>query len=99
MEASLLSDSGSSAKLQEASLLLHKYGAPFDLEDVTEEAESGEEMLEVLQMEVDELQESFDKHVMEKHSIAQTCQQVSEKLKSDSHLLDRSTFYFNYMYI
>ena len=60
-----------------------------NLEDVSEEAEIGEEGLLRLQEEVDELQDSFDKAVIDKHSLALTCQQLSEKLKSASHLLER----------
>lgn len=98
MEASLQIEDGFSVKLQEASLLLHKQEAPSNLEEVTEEAESGEETFVVLQMAVDELQESFDKYVMEKYSLAHTCQQLMEKLKSANYLLDRSVSYFYFLY-
>ncbi len=67
---------------------LPKAEAP-NLEDVSEEAEFGEEGLHRLQEEVDEIQDSFDKAVIEKHSLALTCQQLSEKLKSANHLLER----------
>lgn len=63
---------------------------PPSLEGVAEEAELGEEGLQRLQQEVDELQENFDKAVIEKHSLALTCQQLSEKLKAANHLLERS---------
>lgn len=92
VEASLQSESSSSEKLQEASLLMQKSGAPSNLEDVTEETEGGEESLDVLHAEVDEFQESFDKVVMEKYSLALSCQQLSEKLKAANYLLDRSVY-------
>lgn len=67
---------------------LPKAEAP-NLEGVSEEVELGEEGLLRLQEEVDELQESFDKAVIDKHSLAQTCQELAEKLKSANHLLER----------
>lgn len=88
-------DSTGSLKFQEASI--HKTEAP-NLEDVSEEAEAGEEGLQKLQEEVDELQEKFDKAVIEKHSLAQTCQQLSEKLKSANHLLERLYSITSYIY-
>ena len=72
---------------------LPKAEAP-NLEGVSEEVELGEEGLLRLQGEVDELQESFDKAVIKKHSLAQTCQEVAEKLKSANHLLERCGMYF-----
>ncbi len=62
---------------------------PQDLEDVAEETELGEEDLEMLGSEVSELQAQFDRAVMEKYSLGQTCQQLAEKLKSANHLLER----------
>ena len=62
---------------------------PPDLAEVEEEAELGEEDVERLQSEVRELQASFDRAVMEKYSLGQTCQQLAEKLKSANHLLER----------
>lgn len=59
------------------------------LEGVAEEGEVGEEGLERLQEEVDELQEIFDQAVIDKHSLAVTCQELAEKLKSANHLLER----------
>jgi hypothetical protein len=59
------------------------------LEEVSEEVEIGEEGLLKLQGEVDELQDDFDKAVIDKHSLAQTCQVLAEKLKSANHLLER----------
>ena len=59
------------------------------MEGVSEEVEFGEEGLLKLQQEVDELQESFDRAVVDKHSLAQTCQELAEKLKSANHLLER----------
>ena len=89
IEKSLQSESSSSGKLQEASLLLHKSIAPPVLEDVMEEAEGGQETLEVLQAELDELQGNYDEVVKEKYSLAHICQQLSERLKSANYLLDR----------
>ena len=66
----------------------HKPEAP-ELEDVEEEAELGEEGLARLQAEVESLQEEFDRAVIEKHSLGETCQQLAEKLKSVYHLLER----------
>lgn len=85
IELSLQSDSSCQLKLLESA---HKSGAP-DLEDVEEEGEVGEEGLAKLQDEVDELQEQFDRAVVEKHSLGEVCQQLAEKLKSVSHLLER----------
>ena len=85
IELSLQSDSSCQLKLLEST---HKSGAP-DLEDVEEEGEVGEEGLAKLQDEVDELQEQFDRAVVEKHSLGEVCQQLAEKLKSVSHLLER----------
>ena len=58
---------------------------------MAEEVEIGEEGLQQLQQEVDQLQENFDKAVIEKHSLAHTCQQLAEKLKAANHLLERYT--------
>lgn len=66
----------------------NKSEAP-ELEDVEEEAELGEEGVARLQAEVDSLQEQFDRAVIEKHSLGETCQQLAEKLKSVNHLLER----------
>ncbi len=60
-----------------------------DLEDLTEEGEVGEEGLAALQGEVDSLQETFDRAVIEKHSLGLSCQQLAEKLKTANHLLER----------
>ena len=90
MEAFTTRESDSPVKFQEVSLLLRKYGTAAGVEGVVEEAGSGEDSLETLQTRVDELQESYDEAVMEKYSLAQTCQQVSENLKSANYLLDRS---------
>ncbi len=87
LESSLQNDSASSMKVHD-STLHHKAEAP-NLEDVVEEVEMGEEGLQHLQEEVDEIQERFDKAVIEKHSLTQTCQQLSEKLKSARNLLER----------
>lgn len=63
---------------------------PPDLEDVAEEeTEMGEEDLERLATEVRELQTQFDRAVMEKYLLGQTCQRLAEKLKSANHLLER----------
>ena len=69
---------------------------PPNLDNVVEEAELGEEELYRLQEEVDELQEKFDEAVFKKYSLAQICQQLSEKLKSANHLLERyaTEFFF-----
>ena len=91
IEASLQSESNSSGKLQEASLLLHKSMAPPVLEDVMEESEGDQESLAVLQGELDELQEKYDEVVKEKYSLAQVCQQLTERLKAANFLLDRYT--------
>ena len=85
IESSLQSDSNGQLKLLEGA---QRSEAP-DLEDVEEEGELGEEGLARLQDEVDELQEQFDKAVVEKHSLGEVCVQLAEKLKSVSHLLDR----------
>lgn len=78
-----------SGKLQDpVTSHLPKADAP-NLEGVEEEVELGEEGLQRLQDEVDELQDLFDKAVMDKHSLAQTCQELAEKLKSANHLLER----------
>ncbi len=60
-----------------------------DLEDLTEEGEVEEEGLAALQEEVDSLQETFDRAVIEKHSLGLSCQQLAEKLKTANHLLER----------
>ncbi len=85
LESSLQPESSGQLKLMESS---HKSEAP-ELEDVEEEAELGEEGLARLQAEVDSLQELFDRAVIEKHSLGETCQQLAEKLKSVNHLLER----------
>ena len=85
VESSLRSDSSGQLKLLESG---HKSEAP-ELDDVDEEAEVDEEGLVKLQAEVDSLQEQFDRAVIEKHSLGETCQQLAEKLKSVSHLLER----------
>lgn len=89
IETSLQSESSSTGKLQEASLLLHKSMAPPVLEDVLEETEGDQETLQVLQTELNQLQEQYDEVVKEKYSLAQICQQLSERLKSANFLLDR----------
>ena len=60
-----------------------------ELEDLMEEGEVGEEGVASLQEEVDALQEQFDKAVIEKHSLGQSCHQLAEKLKTANHLLER----------
>lgn len=85
LESSRNSDSTSQLQLLER---LQKSEAP-DLENVNEETEFGEEGVARLQSEVDDLQEQFDKAVIEKHSLGETCQQLAEKLKSVNHLLER----------
>ena len=67
----------------------HPLALPADLADVAEEAELGEEDLQRLEAGLRELQGKFDKAVVEKHSLEQTCQQLSEKLKAANHLLER----------
>ncbi len=57
--------------------------------DLTELPEEGEEGLVTLQEEVDAFQERFDRAVIEKHSLKQSCQQLSERLKTSNHLLER----------
>jgi len=89
IESSLQSESNSTGKLQEASMLLHKSMAPPVLEDVVEEAEGDQETLQVLQTELNQLQDQYDEVVKEKYSLAQICQQLSERLKSANFLLDR----------
>lgn len=79
------SESSGQLKLMESS---HKSEVP-ELENVDEEAELGEEGLARLQAEVDSIQEQFDRAVIEKHSLGETCQQLAEKLKSVNHLLER----------
>jgi len=54
-----------------------------------EESEGDQESLEVLQGELDELQEKYDEVVKEKYSLAQICQQLTERLKAANFLLDR----------
>ena len=56
---------------------------------MAEEAELGEEDLQRLEAGLRELQGKFDKAVVEKHSLEQTCQELSEKLKAANHLLER----------
>ena len=77
-------------KLQDPTSHPSKAEAP-NLEGVEEEeeVELGDDGLLRLQEEVDELQEKFDKAVIEKHSLSQTCQDLAEKLKSANHLLER----------
>lgn len=83
-------DASDAPKTHDASSLSHHAKAePPSLEGVAEEVELGEEGLQRLQEEVNELQEKFDKAVIEKHSLALTCQQLSEKLKAANHLLER----------
>lgn len=60
-----------------------------NLEGVAEEVALGEEGLRTLQEELDKLQENFDKAVIDKHALCQTCQELAEKLKSAYHLLER----------
>lgn len=69
--------------------------------DLMELPEEGEEGLAKLQQEVDALQESFDCAVIEKYSLGQSCQQLTEKLKTSNHLLERyvATIYMVYMFI
>ena len=71
--------------------VLHKSEPP-ELADVAEEAEVGEEGLTRLHDEMEQLQQQFDKAVMQKHSLGQTCQQLAEKLKSANNLLERYTY-------
>ena len=85
LESSLYSDSNGQLKLLESG----PKSEPRELEDVDEEAEVGEEGLAKAQAEVNSLQEQFDKAVIEKHSLGETCQQLAEKLKSVNHLLER----------
>ena len=69
-------------------------------EEMEEEGEGGggggepphvtREDIHTLQQELDDLQQQFDKAVMKKYSLNQMCQQLSEKLKSSKHLLERS---------
>ena len=85
-------EASDSLKTHEFSSLSHPTKAePPGLEGVAEEVEIGEEGLQQLQQEVDQLQENFDKAVIEKHSLAHTCQQLAEKLKAANHLLERYT--------
>lgn len=82
IESSLHSDSSGQMKLLES-------GPKPELEDVDEEAEVGEEGLAKVQAELNALQEQFDRAVIDKHSLGETCQQLAEKLKSVNHLLER----------
>ena len=85
MESSLHSDSHGQLKLLESG---HKSEAP-ELEDVEEETEVGEVGLTKLQAEVNSLQEEFDRAVIQKHLLGETCQRLAEKLKSVNNLLER----------
>ena len=60
-----------------------------DMEDLVEEMEMTEEGVVSLQEEVDSLHNEFDTAVIEKHSLGQSCQQLTEKLKTANHLLER----------
>lgn len=89
-------DSHDTSKVQDTASHLSKVESQsLNLEEVAEEAEMGEEGLLKLQEEVDQLQEDFDRAVIEKHNLALTCQQLSEKLKSANHLLERLVLIVN----
>ena len=85
-----ISQGADPGKLQDTASHPAKTEAP-NLEGVEEEeeVELGDDGLLRLQEEVDELQENFDKAVIDKHSLSQTCQDLAEKLKSANHLLER----------
>lgn len=77
------------ASAQTSTLRSPPHKASTDLEDVAEEGEMGEDGLAKLQVEVDALQEEFDKAVIEKHSLGQMCHQLADRLKTANHLLER----------
>ena len=62
-----------------------------DLSDVEEEGEesgAGEEELKMVEGELADLQNRFDKSMMKKHSLSSMCQELTTKLKLARNLLE-----------